>query len=100
MPKAANIYATLPLNKAGTNAQCSERLRQVEYDIYTFREGATRADVSNYLNMRHAQLSAMLSLVMGDGTEALDSLNDEDRSNYMWLCSTIADECKALSAAL
>ena len=87
-------------NNSSAELQSSARFRQVEHDIYIFREGTTRADVRNYLDMRHAQLSAMLSLVIGDGTEALNSLNDEARSNYMWLCSTIADECKALSDAL
>lgn len=52
------------------------------------------------LDRKLAQLHAMLIMTYGDAQESFESMNDDLRGNYMWACSDLAEQCKALSSSI
>ena len=62
------------------------------------RPDATVDEVANRLNARLALLDAMLLLTCGDAP-AFD-LCDEAADSFMWGCSELASECRALYSEL
>jgi hypothetical protein len=60
--------------------------------------GAT--DVQEQLQTRLSQLSAMLRMMMGNGSlseNSFDLWSDKIRADYIWSCVMLADECEGLA---
>lgn len=64
--------------------------------LYQLQNGATSIDVLDQLETRIYQLSAMLTMTCGAGFETFDGWNDRIKSDYLWACSMMADECREL----
>jgi hypothetical protein len=41
-------------------------------------------------------LSANLSVICGEGFDAFNRHNNDIQQNYIWGCSTLANECRAI----
>ncbi len=68
--------------------------------IYQAKPDAATEDITDHLNAKLGQLSAMLHLIFGEGLERFTSMNDAIQDNYLWSCAMIADECKELAERL
>lgn len=64
--------------------------------IYAVAPGASVFDLELHFEGRLAQLSALLVMTYGVGGEAFRGMNNETQDGYMWACSSIADELRAL----
>lgn len=62
------------------------------------RPDASVSDVANWLDARLRMLDAMLVLTYGEAA-ALD-LADEAADSYLWACSELASECRAMYSEL
>jgi len=51
----------------------------------------------NHLDRKLAQLEALLHATYGVSQEGFDAMAAELRDNYMWACSDLAGECRALA---
>ncbi|WP_093390251.1 hypothetical protein [Rugamonas rubra] len=49
------------------------------------------------LSRKAGHLSAMLTLIIGDGLDSFDTFNDEIRGQYLWDCSDLTGEISSLS---
>jgi hypothetical protein len=49
------------------------------------------------LNKKTKQLSSMLMMITGTGFETFEEYNDDIKSNYLWACSSLADEVNDIS---
>lgn len=68
--------------------------------IYIMPTDVDRSEILNQLNARLGQLGAMLHVINGDGAESLDHWSEAIKSNYLWGCSMLAEECAELAKAL
>ena len=68
--------------------------------IYQANPDAQATDVTDHLNAKLGQLSAMLHLIFGEGLGRFNNMSDTIRDNYLWSCAMIADECKELAERL
>ena len=64
--------------------------------IYQAKPDASSVDITDHLNAKLGQLSAMLHLIFGEGLGRFNNMNDTIQDNYLWSCAMIADECKEL----
>lgn len=98
---ARRILAMLKQSaKAPTSppAPSAEQLLQhtIGHKLYALSRDVTADDVQTQLSARLSQLSAMLRMTMGAGFQAFEQYNEATRENYLWTCSTLADECEEL----
>ncbi len=68
--------------------------------IYQTKSDAATEDITDHLNAKLGQLSAMLHLIFGEGLERFTNMNDTIQDNYLWSCAMVADECKELAERL
>lgn len=68
--------------------------------VYQAKPDAATEDVTDHLNAKLGQLSAMLHLIFGEGLGRFNNMNDTIQDNYLWSCAMIADECKELAERL
>lgn len=68
--------------------------------IYQAKPDAATEDVTDHLNAKLGQLSAMLHLIFGEGLSRFNNMSDTIQDNYLWSCAMIADECKELAEHL
>jgi len=68
--------------------------------IYQANPDAATEDVTDHLNAKLGQLSAMLHLIFGEGLGHFNNMSDTIKDNYLWSCAMIADECKELADRL
>lgn len=68
--------------------------------IYQANPDAAAGDISDHLNAKLGQLSAMLHLIFGEGLGRFNNMSDTIQDNYLWSCAMIADECKELAERL
>lgn len=66
---------------------------------YAIAPGASAYDVESLLEMRIANLDAMLAMISGEGTDALQMLSEELQRDYLFACSTLASEIRELNQA-
>ena len=64
--------------------------------IYQAKTGTRKADITDHLNAKVGQLSAMLHLIVGEGLGRFQCMSDTIQDDYIWSCAMIADECKEL----
>lgn len=64
--------------------------------IYQLNPEASDTELCDQLAARLDQLSAMLTIVTGNGFETFSRWNDEIQCNYLWACNMISDECRDL----
>lgn len=57
-------------------------------------------DGIDLLQTRLAHLSAMLEITYGAGFETFDNWSPTIRENFLWACSSLANECRDLSNKL
>jgi len=81
-------------------ADMDSKLTFTASPIYAFLPDVSKSSIRDQLDARQAQLSAMLLLITGSGSENLSCLSETHRSNYLWACSSIAEECVALTERL
>ena len=62
----------------------------------TIPASANIGDVCDTLSAKLSQLSALLNATYGNSRESFSSMNDTHQDNYLWACSNLADECRAL----
>lgn len=68
--------------------------------VYALAPDACADDVHAQLSARLSHLAALLQMTMGAGFEAFTNYNATTQENYLWTCSTLADECEDLLDAL
>jgi hypothetical protein len=49
------------------------------------------------LTRKSAQLSAMLTTVVGEGFQSFDGYNAKVKENFLWACQDLADEINVLA---
>jgi len=54
-------------------------------------------DACDVLSRKAAQLSALLTVIVGEGFDSFNLYNDEIKQNYLWACQDLAWEVKSLS---
>lgn len=64
--------------------------------VYQAKPDAETTDVTDHLNARLGQLSAMLHLIVGEGLGRFQNMNNTIQEDYLWSCAMISDECKEL----
>lgn len=82
-------------------AQSQSNVRTVQFatvtNLYALHPEATERDVRDHLSARLDQLSAMLEVICGRGSEGFGKWSDDVQDDYLWACSMVANECKALA---
>lgn len=68
--------------------------------LYQLRPEADQAEILEQLDTRLTQLSAMLTIVYGNGGETFRVWNDDIQDNFLWACQMLALECKDLAGHL
>jgi hypothetical protein len=68
--------------------------------IYALSEDATEKEIQNQLSARLTHLSAMLMTIHGCGIQTFESWSERVKDDYLWGCSTLAEECKELASLL
>ncbi len=68
--------------------------------LYRLSPDANTLDVRDQLGARLAQLTSMLQMIHGNGFENFDNWSDDVKDNYLWGCSMLAEECRALERHL
>ena len=68
--------------------------------IYQANPDASSGDITDHLNVKLGQLSAMLHLIFGEGLGRFNNMSDNVKDNYLWSCAMTADECKELAERL
>lgn len=68
--------------------------------LYNLRPGATADDLGEQLGVRLSQLRAMLVLIRGEGFEPFSEGPRPVAQEYIWACSTLAEECCDLACAI
>lgn len=68
--------------------------------VYAIAPDADERDVRTHLEARICQLDAMLLAVYGQGGESFRALNEDSQDGYLWACSYMASEIRALYEAL
>lgn len=58
--------------------------------------GDISLDEYDDLSAKLAMLSANLSVICGEGFDAFNRHNNDIQQNYIWGCSTLANECRAI----
>lgn len=53
-------------------------------------------DFNDELENKLHQLSSMLTIIHGCGYESFNQWSDQVKDNYLWSCSTVADEARQL----
>lgn len=64
--------------------------------VYAIAPDACLLDVRILLEARIAQLESLLMVTYGEGGEAFRGLNDDLQDGFMWACSYLASEVRAL----
>ncbi len=67
--------------------------------VYAIAEQASSGNVCNLLDCRLSQLAAMLTVICGEGGENFRHYSDHIQDAYLYGCSLLAEECKALHQA-
>jgi hypothetical protein len=65
--------------------------------IYQANPDAAPCDITDHMNAKLGQLSAMLHLIFGEGLGRFNNMGDAIQDNYLWSCAMITDECKELA---
>lgn len=73
----------------------SDELRIVNH-IYQLNPSVTRGEIQSELDTKLAHLATMLYIISGEGLEIFMERHDEVKSNYLWACATLAEECRQL----
>lgn len=60
--------------------------------------GKISLDDYDDLSAKLAMLSANLSVICGEGFDSFNRHNNEIQENYIWGCSILANECRAIMA--
>lgn len=68
--------------------------------IYRLSTEAKPGDLIDQINARMAQLSAMLNMVIAEGSERFGQMSAEIKDDYLWGCSMLCDEARDLFRAL
>jgi hypothetical protein len=96
---AAHILATIR-NVQREKAPQAPKLHPMQFaatpTLYALDPAATHDDVSAHLSARLGHLRALLRMTYGAGYTAFAEYGAETQENYLWACSSIADECAAL----
>lgn len=58
---------------------------------------AVSSELVDELNHKLCQLSSMLTVIHGCGYESFDQWNGQIKDDYLWACSSLADQAKMLS---
>jgi hypothetical protein len=69
-------------------------------NLYVLNPEASSACVASQLDMRLAQLSAILSSTHGEGFETFRGLSNEAMASTLWACADMASECRELVGIL
>ena len=70
------------------------------FGIYTIDPNADKMELRDHLHTRLLQLHAMLMITYGCGAETFQNWSKDVQENYMWACSSMADECKGIARLL
>jgi hypothetical protein len=57
-------------------------------------------DALDLLKEKLSKLHALMTMTFGASADTFNGLSDEHRDNYLWACSTLAAESRALAASL
>lgn len=57
-------------------------------------------DALDRLNEQAAQLSAMLTVIIGEGAQTFDRYSDDVRRTYLWACADRARELRSIASSL
>ena len=68
--------------------------------IYRLADDAKPGDLFDQVNARMAQLSAMLNMVIAEGSERFDQMSAEIKDDYLWGASMLCDEARDLLRAI
>lgn len=68
--------------------------------MYALSTEATRDDVHTQLSARLSHLCALLAMTYGAGYQAFRMYGETTQENYLWTCSSLANECDELLVAL
>lgn len=64
------------------------------HSLYQLNPSADNSEIYDQLSARLSQLTAMLTMVHGNGFESFSQWNDEIQDNYLWACTMLATECR------
>lgn len=68
--------------------------------IYRLADEAKAGDLFDQVNARMAQLSAMLNLVIAEGSERFGQMSAQIQDDYLWGASMLCDEARDLLRAI
>ena len=68
--------------------------------LYQLADGVKGDDIQSTLSAKLSQLHAMLATCYGAGYESFSSYSEAIQDNYLWACSSLAEECKCLAKRL
>ncbi len=89
----ANINSTLH-----NQSKCRElKFTAGNGGLYKLMESASLNDGKDQLCARLSQLSSMLSMTFGEGSEAFHTNSDLNKENYLWACFMLSEECRELA---
>lgn len=89
-----------------TNVKSSVRsLRVLDFPskavrVYAIAPDADLFDVRTLLEARIGQLESLLMVTYGEGGEAFRAMNADLQDGFMWACSYLASEVRALHSAV
>ena len=65
-------------------------------NAYALNTGVSDTDLRSLIGARMTQLDAMLVMTFGECGESLRAMSGSLQDNYMWACSSMLDEIRAL----
>jgi hypothetical protein len=94
-----NVGATMRTKSAGNTPKVTTpptEFPPFNRFVYDIAHGVSADDMTWTISTKLAHLDALLARSYGDSGQAYRMLDDQSQSDYLWACSTLASECRAL----